>query len=246
MILSSLRWLIGFDNLSGLDQRQSDSLCRLATGGTHTRRKLYADGDVSIFKAQRPVMLTSINDVVISADLLDRTVRFELPTIVDRKPESELDADFAEARGRILGVLLDGVSSALKNYATTKLVKSPRLADFGKWATAAEQGLGLPGGSVMAAYWTNREDTSGIVLDNDLARALLAVGTFKGSALELAQKIGWSTAANDLKEMGKQLRYMAPALEESGLSVAFARSNGKRLIVLEGRPVPASAVENKT
>jgi hypothetical protein len=108
MILCRQRWLIGLDNLSSLDQRQSDSLCRLATGGTYTRRKKYTDGDTSIFKAKRPVILTSIADVVTAGDLLDRTVRFELPTIVERKPESQLDAEFTEARGRILGLLLDG------------------------------------------------------------------------------------------------------------------------------------------
>jgi hypothetical protein len=132
---------------------------------------------------------------------------------------------------------LDGVSSALQNIATTKLDKLPRLADFGLWATAAEQGLGLAAGSVMKAYWNNRNDTSGIVLDNDLARAVLEHGRagFNGTAVELASQIGWSTTPRDVSEMGKQLRYMAPALEEAGVSVTFTRSNGKRLIVLKGQ-----------
>ena len=248
MILCRQRWLIGLDNLSSLDQRQSDSLCRLATGGTYTRRKKYTDGDTSIFKAKRPVILTSIADVVTAGDLLDRNVRFELPTIVDRKPESQLDAEFTEARGRILGVLLDGVASALKHQATTKLDRQPRLIDFGIWATAAEAGLGLAPGSVMAAYWSNRRDTSGLVLDNDLARDILerCQDGFKGTALELAHKIQWQTDASDLKEMGKQLRYMAPALEEAGLAISFGRSNGKRTITIEGQQVPASAVDSET
>ncbi len=103
MIVCQQRWLVSFDNLSSLDQRQSDSLCRLSTGGTHSRRKKYSDGDTSLFKAKRPVLTTSINDVITASDALDRTIRFDLPKITERKTEAELKKQFSEARGRILG-----------------------------------------------------------------------------------------------------------------------------------------------
>jgi hypothetical protein len=47
-------------------------------------------GDTSLFKAKRPVLMTSINDVVTASDLLDRTLRFELPPIKERKTEGQL------------------------------------------------------------------------------------------------------------------------------------------------------------
>jgi hypothetical protein len=178
--------------------------------------------------------MTSINDVITAGDLLDRTLRFELPPITERKSEILLRTEFAAARGRILGALLDGVSSALRNLAAVKVDQLRRLADFGLWATAAEQGLGLKAGAVMNGYRANRQETSGLILDNDLARAIQKIeGEFKGNALELAKTIGWSLENKDVSKMAVDLRGMAQALDEQGVSVTFGKSNGKRQITIK-------------
>ena len=57
-----------FDNLSGLSERESDSLCRIATGAGVAVRRLYSDWDEVRFKMRRPVILCSIDD-----SLPDRT-----------------------------------------------------------------------------------------------------------------------------------------------------------------------------
>ncbi len=69
-----------------------------------------------------------------------------------------------------------------------------------------------------------------MVLDNPLARSVLEAGQkeeFRGTMLELAKHIGWGTGSKELGEMGKQLRYLAPVLEEAGVAVSFLRSNGQ-------------------
>jgi hypothetical protein len=234
MIISQQRWLVDVDNCSEVSRQMSDSFCRLSTGGTYARRKKYSDGDTSLFRAKRPVLMTSINDVITAGDLLDRTLRFELPPITERKSEILLRTEFAAARGRILGALLDGVSSALRNLAAVKVDQLRRLADFGLWATAAEQGLGLKAGAVMNGYRANRQETSGLILDNDLARAIQKIeGEFKGNALELAKTIGWSLENKDVSKMAVDLRGMAQALDEQGVSVTFGKSNGKRQITIK-------------
>ena len=66
--------VIVFDNVSGLPDWLSDSLCRLATGGGFATRQLYTDGDEVLFDAMRPIILNGIEDFVSRPDLADRTI----------------------------------------------------------------------------------------------------------------------------------------------------------------------------
>lgn len=244
LIVSRIRWLMSFDNLSVIDQRSSDILCRLSTGSAHARRKKYSDADASVFAAKRPTIITAVADVIKAPDLVDRALRFELPVIAQRRPEQELRAEFAEARGRILGALLDGVASALRNRDTTKIDGLPRLADFAIWATAAEEGLGLVAGSVMEAYRENSAEATATILDEPFARGIvdLAKADFSGTMRELAEILGLTAAAKELRELGGQLRYLVPALDRQGAKVSFSRSHGRKLVKLSWVPqVPKGA-----
>jgi hypothetical protein len=56
--------VLAFDNVSGLREWISDTLCRLATGGGFAVRQLYTDQDEVLFDAARPVILNGIEDIV--------------------------------------------------------------------------------------------------------------------------------------------------------------------------------------
>ena len=58
----------------------------------------------------------------------------------------------------VFGVLLDGVVSALRNLENTSIADPPRMVGFALWGTAAEEGLGLPRGSVMGICMRSRGD----------------------------------------------------------------------------------------
>ena len=105
-------WVICLDNLSAVKADLSDALCRMATGGGFATRTLYSDEDETIFDAQRPVILTSIEDIGTRSDLLERSLIIDLPTIRDgaRKAEKKFWNQFERARPQILGALLDVVS----------------------------------------------------------------------------------------------------------------------------------------
>ena len=66
--------VLAFDNVSGLPNWISDTLCRLATGGGFAVRQLYTDHDEVLFDAARPVILNGIEDLVSRPDLADRAV----------------------------------------------------------------------------------------------------------------------------------------------------------------------------
>src|SRR5262249_23452695 len=192
MIAARNGWVLAFDNISDLPAWLSDGLCRLATGSGFATRELYSDDDEVIFAATRSIIVNGIGEVVARPDLLDRCVLLTLPPITEdrRRDERELFAAFHEARPRILGALLDAVSTALRRRDTLRLSHAPRLADFTRWVTAAEPGLGWPTGTFMEAYYSNRAEAHDLALEGSVMapplRARLAdVGEWAGTASDL-------------------------------------------------------------
>ena len=70
MIAANNSWCLAYDNLSHVPAWLSDALCRLSTGGGFATRELYTDQEEIIFDSQRPVLLTSIEEVATRSDLL--------------------------------------------------------------------------------------------------------------------------------------------------------------------------------
>jgi hypothetical protein len=153
-------WLLVYDNLSYLRDWLSDGFCRLATGDGFAARELYTDTDEIIFDAQRPVILTGIGELATRSDLLDRSLILTLPRISDdrRRDEESFWHEFGEVRPRLLGALLDALSVALRRLADVQLEQQPRMADFARFAVAAEPALGLPEGTFLAAYEGKRAE----------------------------------------------------------------------------------------
>ena len=61
--------------------------------------------------------------------------------------------------------LRTALSLALANVKTTKLARLPRMADFARWATAAEPALGLKPGEFLRAYENNRASAHELALE---------------------------------------------------------------------------------
>jgi hypothetical protein len=196
MIGANNSWCLAFDNLSTIPSWFSDALCRLCTGGGFAVRELFTDDGEVIFNAQRPVILTSVEEIASRSDLLDRCLVVSLPSIPEdqRRPESEILAAFEAARPRILGALLDAVSTGLRNLPDVKLSKLPRMADFAIWCTSAESGFGWEQGTFQTAYDQLRSETNEIALEALLvSRPLLEIlegGTeWTGTVSELLGEI---------------------------------------------------------
>jgi len=233
--------VLAFDNISGMPNWISDTLCRLATGGGFSVRQLYTDQDEVLFDSRRPIILNGIEDYVTRADLADRSLFLRLHEILeeDRKAEHALMADFERERPRILGTLLDAVSHGLKRLPTVKFGRLPRMADFAKWATACETAI-WPAGTFMRAYNTNRADVVDTVIEADpVATAVLSFmesrTEWDGTASDLLGAIslevteaerrdkGWPKAPNRLS--GK-LNRQKTFLRQVGISITMSRQAG--------------------
>jgi hypothetical protein len=101
-IAATNSYVLAFDNVSGLPDWISDTLCRLATGGGFSTRQLYTDQDEILFEATRPIILNGIEEIVTRPDLVDRAIILTLEPIARerRRSEEEFWAEFEAARDR--------------------------------------------------------------------------------------------------------------------------------------------------
>jgi len=238
--------VLAFDNVSGLPAWFSDDLCKLATGGMLRTRELYTNDDEAFLKARRPVILNGITDYLTHHDLIDRSILLHLPPLEHHQPEAELWASFQEAHPRALGGLLDLTALALRELPRTR-TPNVRLADFARWALAAESGYAPHPGAFEQAFAEMRAESVRVGLDSDplhpLLLRLLEEGPFEGSAGELLERLnalrgedkktppGWPRTPH---AMASWLKRTAPALRKVGIQVApLPRQGDKRRWVIE-------------
>ncbi len=264
MIAASNGWVISLDNLSRIPPWLSDALCRLATGGGFSTRELYTDSEEALFDAQRPSILNGIEELATRGDLLDRALILYLPSIPQKKRESEtkLWSDFNLARPGFLGALLNVVSAALRRSPSVKLARKPRLADFAVWVTAAERYLEWPVGAFLNAYAQNQSSANALALEassiSDAVQTLARSGEFEGTASELLRALKAHADVEDTSQkswpangqvLANKLRRISPNLRANGVDVSFSREpnrNRRRLITIHGCASTSSNASENT
>jgi hypothetical protein len=241
MISAQNGWVLNFDNISSLSQEMSDALCRLSTGSGYSTRSLYTNTEEIILQATRPICLNGITEFANKADILDRSLIFKLSPIPksNRKEEKVFWAEFEEVRPKMLGLLLDGVSMALKNLPNVTLDELPRMADFARFATASEEAFGWSHGSFMEAYLRNHEIGLEVSLEADpVAQAILDwdVGSWFGTATELLDELGRHASETTTRSqfwpktpalLSSKIRRLIPSLREVGINITFERDSSK-------------------
>ncbi len=256
MIAANNSWCLAYDNLSHMPPWLSDAVCRLSTGGGFATRELYTDQDEIIFDSQRPVLLTSIEEVATRSDLLDRCLIVWLPAIPEdrRRAEAELFEAFRKVRPQILGALLDAVAVALHRLPSIKLPGLPRMADFALWATAAETSFGWDRGTFLAAYQGNRQSANDVALEaSSVAPPLLELldeqGAWSGTSSDLLTALEGRVTEQikrqnvwpkNARSMSGHLKRLAPNLRAGGWLITFRREARHRLVNIERTEVCAS------
>lgn len=236
-IAATNRLVVAFDNLSGVKHWLSDALCRISTGGGFATKKLYTDAEEKIFNLQNPILLNGIDDLATRSDLLDRSIIVHLPKIESRKPQSDFWNDFITAKPRIFGAVLDAVSEGLRNFNNVHLEDYPRMADFTKFATAAENSLGLNKNEFASIYNENRSNSNSLAIETSLIApaitTLLSINAqWIGSAQELKEQIDRITPEvvqrspyypRIAQKVANDLRRIAPNLREQGIDVNIGK-----------------------
>ncbi len=216
--------VLAIDNLSGIPAWLSDLLCGVATG-TATRMRAYHtnDGTEVAFIAKRPTVLNGI-DLAVRDDLTSRSLLGPLSPITSQKDEKELRKQFESILPEVLGGIFEILVDVLKNLPNTK-TPAIRMADAGKWVTAAEKALGWTEGEFLRVYEGSRNETVELAIESDIfGTALIELlqkhpnwtGTWKELSNVLlmegehyAQPRNWPTTG---KAIAGRLRRLAPAL----------------------------------
>ncbi|HLN50921.1 MAG TPA: bifunctional DNA primase/polymerase [Thermoplasmata archaeon] len=250
-----------FDNLSLVPEWLSDALCRVSTGGGFATRQLWTDDEEAVFPGVRPLILTSVPQIVTQPDLLDRTLSAEVPPITAYRRDSDLDRDFGTAAPRIFGALLEALVAALSNFDTVTVEADVRMADHVAWVVAAEPSLPWPVGTYLATYRAMRESAvADAVLGHPVGAAVATLHSarpdWEGSMTDLLKLLGdyasprvepgqrtpkgWPGRASDLSAV---LRRLAPGLRRMGVHATFERKGhgGPRSVRISASPPsPAS------
>lgn len=225
--------VLAYDNVSFLPTWLSDAMCRLATGGGFGTRTHYANEDETVFEQMRPIVVNGLDAVATRQDLLNRSIVLRLPAITQRFTEHELQERFAALAPLVLGALADAVAEGLSRLSTVKLPPLPRMADFGRWVTAAEPSFGWKEGTILAAFEENqasalRTSLEGSLLATAIQRLLAEDHEIAATPTDLYESLtlritdeqrrakSWPRNAQG---MSRQLTLLTPALRELGIGV---------------------------
>lgn len=170
------KWVLAYDNVSTIPQWMSDSLCRISMGFGRLNEETTPDNEEFSLRLGRPVIINGIEQCVTREDLLDRLIVVIMPSIAEatRRDEREFWQDFSLECPAILGAICDGLSAALRNEDRIRLSTKPRMADFAKWVSAAEEGLNWPAGTFSRTYQKNINNVVEQTLENDfIATAII-------------------------------------------------------------------------
>ena len=243
-------YILMLDNQNSLPEWFQDTLCRLVTGESDSKRVLYTDEEDLVWSMQRAVLLNGINPPTDRGDVQDRTLPIELERLDKRKRIAEDDfwMQFSLKHPELLGAVFDALAGALKERHTVKLSERPRLADWGLYAAALYKSQGW-GVETFLEDWKSVEETQhqGTMDGSIVAQAVIFYMKDKDrvelSAAELHRRIEGAHDAKDIylhndktwpktgRTLWKRIREVTPLLEVHGIR-AYRSSSNK-----SGRPI---------
>ena len=231
--------VLAFDNLSDLNQRESDRLCRVSTGASHATRALYTDSEMSVIPAQASLVLTGVGSVLDRPDAIDRAIVFDMARLAEgsRMAEGDLWPSFHEAQPHFFSLLLDGLELALRHRHEVD-GPLPRMADAARVAAASMPAIGAKASDFLEAHRRNEVSHYRAAIEaSPFGPALVDLvqeheeweGTHTDLLAELGRRVrskgpGWPRAANVLSS---QLTRLRPALASQGIEVEDFRSSDR-------------------
>lgn len=232
-VSANSRHIVAIDNLSGMTADQSDTLCRLSTGGGFSHRTLHSDSDETVLEFVRPQILNGIDSIATRGDLLDRALLLKVHPPSIRIDATALKTQYIVNQGRYLGALLDALVMAIANLPKVPIAQPVRMIEYARLGIAAETALGLAPGGFLALYQANRAEAAQAVMDgNPVAAAIqdLMSGctSWQGTSKELLNRLRQGADEGTLKSkywpqdparLGKDLRRLAPDLRKCGIAI---------------------------
>ena len=158
------RYLTNFDNISYIDHKNSDNMCKGITGNIHNKRELYSDDGEVVLNIKCRLILNGVTPNVEYPDLMDRSIFYENKYIPksERITEKEFNNKIDELLPYLLDQIFQTLSKSLKIYDSIKseITKLERMADFTVFGECISQSLGYEKLSFIEAYSNNLKSNS--------------------------------------------------------------------------------------
>ncbi|HEX9677756.1 hypothetical protein [Nitrososphaera sp.] len=257
-----------FDNVSRLDDWQSDELCKAVDGSGSSKRMLYSDDDDIIYNFRRCILLNGINIVARKPDLLDRAIIIQLERIARerRRKESLLMAELDAIRPALLGYIFDILVKVLERKGEVQLTEYPRMADFAEYGELIARCMGYNENEFTRAYFENIKLQSVEVLEaNPVATAVMklmepddlrTITATPRELLEMLESVAaglkistngrtWPKAPNSLS---RRLNEVKTNLREIGILVEIAtdsKTNTRVVRIEKTSPEPPVSPEGQ-
>ncbi|HMM84660.1 hypothetical protein [Azohydromonas sp.] len=201
MAAASQRYTLHLDNASRLTPDEQDLLCRVATGGQISHRRLYEQHDVACVDVLAPVLITSISRVVTRSDARSRTISLRLDVVSGGyQSAQDVRTEFQQAHPRLLGAVCTLLAAGLARLRVVQGQRQygHRLVDFEQLGEAIHQSLGrAPGWFGELMDGRRRTDAVAAAEDDPLLSTVLEVvnkraASAKAGAMPPASK--WATS----------------------------------------------------
>jgi hypothetical protein len=253
-------FILAWDNVSQLDGRTSDRLCRLSTGGASPQYRGHLIRPCA--SNLRPMILNGIVGFVRRPDLADRAMFVPLGTLPDgeKKPEHELANQFVKAWPKILGALLDGVAAGLGNIDGLRPANVGRMADMVQFVAGCEGVLWKEPKFAAAYAASNMRGAEILTVADPVTGAIVAYmdqhGSFMGTATDLLTVLKETAPVHLVglrlpggpSPLSEALTRAEPVLERLGIIVVRDRvgSGGSRIIEIKRIERSPPAVKPKS
>lgn len=240
-------WISTFDNISKIHEWFSDFLCRGVTGEGDMKRSLYTNDDEFIRSYRRCFVLNGIGASLWRADLLDRSIIFDIPILKNTRPEKLMEEEWKNALPGILGGFFTSISKAITIVPKVTGHEKFRMSDFAQWGAALSEAMGYSQDEFFKKYqesvdrkWQETAE------ENTLVNKLVAVveesnGEWQGSVTALLEKVNPEDChdkhlPSSQKALSSELLRIAPILRNVGIDVIRSArreaGTGRKLIVL--------------
>lgn len=241
--------ILAFDNVSDVSHSMCDELCKLASSGSITARKLYSDDESMVIKAKCLTAFNGISLNIVRNDILDRAILVETQPIDSncRVSENKLKLSFHKIYKNIFSAIVYAIHFGLKNCKEPSDISCiGRLVDVEFWAYRWAPAFKLNPDKLIQTIFNNQNSLQSSVSENNsfcnaLCHFMKDRDKWKGTITSLLENLE-KEFPNEVRRKdwpktpqlaGSQVKRLKSSLEQYGIFYGSTRKNKCRQVVLE-------------